>query len=69
MDCKNRRFGKFTFVLMLKRQGLSRSVESTYYKSEGKEIPIKWSAPVLFLLKVSDFVPGSLFARKKLLKK
>ena len=47
MDCQSERSGTIKnsrYLTVIK--GLSRSVESTYYKSEGKQIPIKWSAPV-----------------------
>jgi serine/threonine protein kinase len=34
------------WIVKVSDLGLSRAVESSYYKSEGKSIPIKWSAPV-----------------------
>ena len=41
--------GKDSFVVKVGDLGLSRTVESSYYKSEGKPIPYKWSAPEMIL--------------------
>ena len=41
---------KGKWIVKISDLGLSRAMESNYYKSEGKAIPIKWSAPVYFFL-------------------
>lgn len=49
MGGQSQRLGKNKERMGVYCKGLSRAVESSYYKSEGKQIPIKWSAPVCFL--------------------
>jgi serine/threonine protein kinase len=53
--------GDGKYIVKVSDLGLSRAVESSYYKSEGKSIPIKWSAPVFSRAFYLIFL-GSVFA-------